>query len=711
MGIHQLKIELLSDMCVSDGGAYNSALDTDICYDEYGFPFIPAKRIKGCLRECALELNDWGKTIPVARLFGDKGSRQALLRVGNAYPENYVTMKEEIKEHADHMVFHPQNVLNHFSYIRTQTSIDYETGAAEEASLRTMRVADKGLVFLAEVELKEESLLPALKECCAVFTNIGIARTRGLGEIRVTLEEKRKPDVIEAEEFKAAEANRLEYVIELEEPVICKSIDGGETKTQDYIEGSKILGLIAQRLKRADTDFIEFMNSGNLICSNAYISYGSDAAEEKRCAEVPASFYSIKNDKEHYINKLYENEESRKAAEGKQLNMMKHCYVCLDTDGDLVKRDVGIEERYHHSRPADKSIGRAVEDASGESVFYQMASIKSGQRFKGYIVGTEEQIKQVYEMFMKEPVCYLGYGKSSEYGKVRLEVLEVLKQDAYVLKGCRDLAIKLEAPAILYNQNAFYSTDANDLIQEINSILQLQEEEFQVDKFLNYIVVGGFNVTWGRRKPTIGAFDKGTVLFYHFPRSVDIRIPAHLFMGERNAEGYGEFSVEKIDVSQNAYIGSYEKVRSVNDETERLRLDGSTSFAWVLCRELFEEFIAVKAVGDAKQFLTEDDMKATISNMIQICKDSDSYKQIIDSTEARYGKKSERKQKKLAYAQEILENVSAYQKQLIRAFEDHYEIMNFEYDEDRYQCEYLTAFLIALKYKLKKSDSLKKGEN
>lgn len=47
MATYKLKIELLSDLCVSDGGIYNSALDIDICQDAYGFPYIPAKRIKG----------------------------------------------------------------------------------------------------------------------------------------------------------------------------------------------------------------------------------------------------------------------------------------------------------------------------------------------------------------------------------------------------------------------------------------------------------------------------------------------------------------------------------------------------------------------------------------------------------------------------------------------------------------------------------------
>ena len=66
-----IRIELLSDMCVSDGSAYNSLIDTEICSDMYGFPFIPAKRIRGCLRECAVELNDWGDTVNAEALFGD----------------------------------------------------------------------------------------------------------------------------------------------------------------------------------------------------------------------------------------------------------------------------------------------------------------------------------------------------------------------------------------------------------------------------------------------------------------------------------------------------------------------------------------------------------------------------------------------------------------------------------------------------------------
>lgn len=91
MSRYELKIELLSDMCVSDGGVYNSALDMEVCHDKYGFPYIPAKRLKGCLRESASELKDWGMEINIEALFGKKdhgtnhGDNRAALRLENAY--------------------------------------------------------------------------------------------------------------------------------------------------------------------------------------------------------------------------------------------------------------------------------------------------------------------------------------------------------------------------------------------------------------------------------------------------------------------------------------------------------------------------------------------------------------------------------------------------------------------------------------------------
>ena len=52
----KITIKLLSDLCTCSGETYNSDVDMDVVYDENGIPYIPAKRIKGCIREAAHEM-------------------------------------------------------------------------------------------------------------------------------------------------------------------------------------------------------------------------------------------------------------------------------------------------------------------------------------------------------------------------------------------------------------------------------------------------------------------------------------------------------------------------------------------------------------------------------------------------------------------------------------------------------------------------------
>lgn len=89
----KISITLLSDTCISDGERYNSYIDNDICYDKYGLPYIPAKRIKGCLRESAMEVNDMGGKIDIDSLFGKTDSITAGASFGNG----------KLKDEADYM--------------------------------------------------------------------------------------------------------------------------------------------------------------------------------------------------------------------------------------------------------------------------------------------------------------------------------------------------------------------------------------------------------------------------------------------------------------------------------------------------------------------------------------------------------------------------------------------------------------------------------
>ena len=468
---YRIKIELLSDMCVSDGGIYNSAIDTDICYDEYGFPYIPAKRLKGCLRECALELKDWGMPIGVQEMFGTQGNddsdsekagKAGAVHIRDAYIADRERFVSEIRQNqsASPVLCHPQNILKVFSYVRVQTSIDYETGVAQEQSLRTMRVANKGQVFYAAVEM-DEKYEKELKNCLAVLKHMGIARTRGFGEIK----EKNNPVKCAAYQ---QNADYLEYEIRLLSPVICKSVHGQEESSMDYIEGAKVLGHILHRITGAEQKekFLTALSDNKLIFGNAYLSHKGE-----RLTEVPAFLYGIKNDKVHYRNKLFDPEENgqkdKSTEDHVQLNQIKHCYVCMPQDGRLQKYDVEMEERYHHSRPEDKSIGRAVDSTS--SKFYQISSIKAEQTFKGFISGEPEFIREIYELLKKSSQASFGYARNAEYGNCEITVTKTAVQKKPEMQSVKKFYLKLNAPLILYSEKAMYTTDAKELVKELSA--------------------------------------------------------------------------------------------------------------------------------------------------------------------------------------------------------------------------------------------------
>ncbi len=710
MGKYQIRITLLSDLCVSDGGVYNSFLDTEICYDEWGFPYIPAKRLKGCLRECALELNDWGGTIPIEAIFGKAGEGASGLRLGNAYLEHYEEMQAEAKRYAHTLVCHPQNILNHFSYIRTQTAIQYDTGVADNTTLRNMRVVNKGLVFLAEAELTE-AYKADFSSCCRALHAIGIARTRGLGEVQACLENfSEKTGQSDKQHASWQEgSDYLAYTLELKEPLICKSVNGGETRTMDYIEGSKILGLVAQRMKEEGGDIKTLLTQQGeekteLFCSNAYLEQ-----KGKRLLEVPASCYEIKNDKEHYIDRIYETEEKKEMSRsnGWQLNRMKHCYVTMDpASGQLMKGEVRLEERYHHRRPEDKAIGRAAEDEEGNSGFYQMSSISRGQRFQGYLCGSEEQIQKIYKLLAKKQDYYMGYSHSAEYGRVRLCITKVAKQEKTIWKQCRDFMVKLEAPTIIYGEKAMYSIQAQDLIAEINTALGIEAEGTKVERHINYTTLGGYNVTWHARKPVIEAFEKGTVLHYQLEQPVDL--PAFLLIGERVTEGFGEASILPVDREKGQYLGEIEQAGCVE---AGLDLEAGSNFLKEICKDLFTEYIRITAVQEAKRLqLKGETMKPTVSNLLLMCKDSQTLGQVEESMKKRFAEKtSEKKRQKLQDAEFILKEVKKNSGQLLAGFCKRYQVSQYAPKQEEYEYVYLIHYLNELKYRFRQ-EAPGKGE-
>ncbi len=144
--LYQCKVQIacLSDLLVSDGDTFTSSVDLDVCYDEYGLPYIPAKRLKGLLREAAydtISTNLFG-------YLGTNGDGDTNFFISDAKLANYEELIEVIKTNN----YQAQEVLGCYTAIRSQTAI--KDGVAKEHSLRTMRLINKDSVFIAEIEIE-----------------------------------------------------------------------------------------------------------------------------------------------------------------------------------------------------------------------------------------------------------------------------------------------------------------------------------------------------------------------------------------------------------------------------------------------------------------------------------------------------------------------------------------------------------------------------
>jgi CRISPR-associated protein Csx10 len=207
---YKIKIKLLSDAVPGSGEGYGAVIDADIVFDELGIPFIPAKRIKGCLREsandiCAMlfESGIEGISIDLSRekdenfqvvknIFGNRGEdKSAPIYFSNLtiphYEDNFNALS--YFKHKYPLVVSSEGIVETFTYIRQQTAIDEDSGTADDHSLRSIRVLKKGAEFEGTVrmEKQEPGIDYFLQLACLNFRRFGTKRTRGFGEIECRL--------------------------------------------------------------------------------------------------------------------------------------------------------------------------------------------------------------------------------------------------------------------------------------------------------------------------------------------------------------------------------------------------------------------------------------------------------------------------------------------------------------------------------------------
>lgn len=600
----KIEIKLNSDLCCYSGEVYNTSVDIDVVYDKYGIPYIPAKRIKGCIKEAALELSDMGLLTHYKEIFGEGGNSPAIFSLSNAKIKDYDKIVDEIKNFNNDELCEAQKILNLYSYTRTQTTIDEETGSAKENSLRTLRVVKKGLTFNAELDFRNKEYLEEFKNAVSMVKHMGVSRTRGLGLVELKVVENSEEDInhVLFDENKISDNNHITYTIKLKSPVICKSPAGNQAVTEDYIAGSKVLGLIARSMGR-DT-YQSIMN--DIVISNAYISY-----DDKRCLPARNSLQKEKNQtyedgKMSIKDMIYS--DSAKEDNTVQRTPAKIKYMTVDN----VVQSVETEISYHHQRPDDKSLGHASDNGGA---FYQLASISEGQTFKGDIYASREAAKQIINTVSNLNHVRIGYGKNSEFGQVdfTLDSVEEVKENKTKL---HEFDVTLLSDMILFNDWGMLVADVDTLKNYLNDYFNV--DDIVIEKpYLSYNTIGGFNVTWGCKKQVFTAISKGSVVHMRSEKGIDVEPLESYFVGERISEGYGEIMFE---TNRSVDVTAYKP-------NEDVKLNNNKKYGKTI-QQLLEKELLV-AIDELVRFKTldklSDEDKAAVSKIRLLYRTADSY--------------------------------------------------------------------------------------
>lgn len=558
-----VRIILKSDLCVSSGQAYAGIIDTDVCMNKNGFPYIPAKRLKGVMREAG-ELLGYG-TKELAIIFGQGGDGYGNeekyidticledATLGNKDGFEFETLDNDlnvVKQKKEYVYLSQQNVLNLFSSIKAQTRIN-EKGVAEEETLRFTRVINQYLPKCIDSEQSEmffeapieyaENVEDMLKEIITAVRHIGMDRNRGLGNVRCELDTKNRIDIsenVQQSDEKSVRRVVIQYTLTNKSPLMLSSSKDDVSET--YISGQVMLGALAgvylksKGLSEPDDTFNAIFLSGDTIFSNLYIT-----SQKAGNDYVPAPLFinRLKKTKQYVcvvkdkdtVATEYDpqNGNQPKKLTGKYIYCNQNKIRVLEPKTDIV---------YHHSKKETYDLGRMGDDKS-QGILYANEVLESDQMFSGSITVTEKYAELI-EKLLNSSMLRLGKSKSSQYGHCICDVAEkkeVFSRKAYNLKEGEKVYLVFASDVIISGYFG-YTTDLVEVEKYISDktglIIPQNAKVYVTNK-----VVTGYNAKINLKKAAIPAIAAGSAFECKALESRQYNID---YLGSFISEGYGK---------------------------------------------------------------------------------------------------------------------------------------------------------------------------
>lgn len=562
-----IKIILKSDLCVGSGYSYAGIIDSDICCNENGIPYIPARRIKGCLREAA-ELINCENT---EEIFGVKGNNiSGALTIENAYPENYTELNNDILKlkklgYSDELT--SQKILEQFSYIKAQTAIDSKTGIAKRNSLRYTRVVNQyspfnkeEMCFISNIEISE-CYYEDIEKISKALRHIGLNRNRGLGNV-ICYVDRNDNDINDLiNNYNITNDNDkmicLDYVIENITPLMLSGESNEETER--YIRGQSIIGALASKYlslpdKSADDElFYDLFLNGKVKYTNLYITkkqIKKDSLESEYKNFFPAPLFINKMKKSKKLVNLakadskncFGNGEDYSPEHGNQPKKLKNefIYITDDKKNIIITKPV-LDIMYHHSKRETYS-SNVNHDENTNGILYTLETIRENQYFRGSIIGKKKYIDIIKKLMYSSQLRF-GKSKSAQYG-----MCKIVKTNEYnyfneisVKKG-EKIFVVFESDSIFIN-GINYTVRCDDITELTAESLNISyDKSYNKDIYLQTTTITGYNTIWNLKKASFPMVKAGSVISFYLTGDTVIDTE---FVGEKNTEGFGKIRIYK----------------------------------------------------------------------------------------------------------------------------------------------------------------------
>ena len=613
-----LTITLCSDLCAGSGYAYAGVIDSDICYDDFGLPYIPAKRLKGCMRESAQSiLYDFISQEDVDKLFGAAGEKSCgLLAINNARITNYDKIVEELKalkKNGSEVVAYSsqQEILNQFTQIKAQTSID-ENGVADDNTLRYTRVVkqyspitNKPLVFETEITLMQATtdLEEILKKIALATRNIGMHRNRGMGSVtcKLVFDKEIEENTIKSsaiENKKTQEESQwvvLSYELKNSQPLMLGSNDDQASET--CIRGQRVLGVLAgtylasKETSAQDQTFVDLFLAGQAIFTNlvpykngqAYYPAPLFLNQLKKTKKIVNTQFSYTGD----ANEEYD------PSNGNQPKKLKGKYVFFD---DKNRADIAEVEQtmiYHHSHYKKNADGV-------EGILYTQSAVQENQCYTGQVYVKEQYASVVKDLLEKSEFCF-GRSRSAQYGKCvllnKIENKNIEKVFFNGKKGQTVMVTLLSDGIFQSTKGTGYSIYYDDLQKAVAEELGIEADQTEQEKFHSMIQtkeLNGYQTMWNLHKQTVPAVAAGSVFVYRLQS--DIKITKR-FIGEKNLEGYGQICIFDLNTMQ------YRVENSTDDNKKNTEKKTNEQMQIVIKEEAVKKLVINNLVESIKEKL------------------------------------------------------------------------------------------------------------